>query len=67
PYYRSNGIDWKKAAWERLGTAEWMEEFRRLIVQAEELAATETEKQRVALWRSAIWEWMRQGRDHQQK
>ncbi len=63
PYHRSNGIDWKKVAWERLGTAERMEEFRSLIVQAEELAATETEKQRVALWRSTLWEWMRQGRE----
>jgi len=44
-----------------LGTAERMAELGALITQAEELAGTETEKQRVALWRSAIWEWMRQG------
>ena len=63
PYHRGDGIDWKAAAWERLGTPERMEELGTLITQAEMLAGTETEKQRVALWRNAIWEWMRQGRE----
>ncbi len=63
PYHRSNGIDWKAVAWERLGTAERMAEFERFITQAETQAQTETQKQRVALWRSALWEWMRQGRE----
>jgi len=61
PYTRANGIDWRKAAWERLGTPERMEELGAFISQAEKLAETETEKRRVGLWRNAIWEWMRQG------
>jgi hypothetical protein len=39
-----------------------MEELGSPMAQAEKLAGTETEKQRVALWRTALWEWMRQGR-----
>jgi hypothetical protein len=63
PYHRRDGIDWKRVAWERLGTAERMEELGDLIAQAEKLAVTDLEKQRVALWRKALWEWMCQGRD----
>jgi hypothetical protein len=63
PYHRSNGIDWKKVAWERLGTAERMQDLGTLIAQAEKQADTEPEKERVALWRNALWEWMRQGRE----
>ena len=63
PYHRRDGIDWKKAAWERLGTPERMEELGALMAQAEKLAATDTEKQRVALWRKALWDWMCQGRE----
>lgn len=63
PYLRRDGIDWRKAAWERLGTAERMEELGRLVAQAGQQAATAEEKQRVALWRTALWEWMRQGRE----
>ena len=63
PYHRSNGINWRAVAWERLGTEERMERFGTLIRQAEELAVSETEKQRVALWRSALWDWMRHGRE----
>lgn len=62
PYHRRDGIDWKSVAWKRLGTAERMQELGVLVSQAEALAATETEKKRVALWRNALWEWMRQGR-----
>ena len=40
-----------------------MEELGTVISRAEKLAATETEKRRVALWRNTIWEWMRQGRE----
>jgi len=58
-----NGIDWKKAAWESLGTSERMEELGAIMAQAEKLTRTETEKQRVALWRKAIWEWMLEGRE----
>ena len=63
PYFRKNGIDWKKVAWERLGTPERMEELGGLMSQAENLAKTDVEKQRVALWRKAFWDWMCQGRD----
>jgi len=63
PYHRRDGIDWKKVAWERLGTLERMEELGALIAQAEKLAVADPEKQRVALWRKALWEWMCQGRE----
>lgn len=63
PYYRRDGIDWRKAAWERLGTPERMDELGRLMTQAEQSAATPAEQQRVAAWRKAFWEWMREGRD----
>ncbi len=66
PYHRRDGIDWKNVAWERLGTPERMEELGALIIQAEQRAATDLEKQRVALWRKALWDWMCQGRDQHQ-
>ena len=62
PYLRRDGIDWKKVAWERLGTAERMDELGALMAQAGNLAQTGPEKQRVALWRAALWDWMCQGR-----
>jgi hypothetical protein len=40
-----------------------MEELGALMTQAGKLAATDTEKQRVALWRKALWDWMCQGRE----
>ena len=61
PYYRRDGIDWRKAAWERLGTPERMEELGALISEAEKLATDDPAKQRVSLWRKALWEWMCQG------
>jgi hypothetical protein len=61
PYSRNDGIDWKKVAWERLGTPERMKELGPLMFEAERLATSETEKKRVALWRKALWEWMREG------
>ncbi len=67
PYHRRDGIDWKRAAWERLGTPERMEELGTLMAQAEKLAATESEKQRVQLWRKTLWDWMCEGRDQHQQ
>jgi hypothetical protein len=63
PYHRRDGIDWKTVAWERLGTADRMDELGALIGQAEQQTLTAAEKQRVALWRAALWDWMRQGRE----
>lgn len=63
PYHRRDGIDWKNVAWERLGTAPRMEELGALIAQAESAAGMQIQKQRTALWRTALWEWMRQGRE----
>ncbi|MCL4177654.1 MAG: DUF4838 domain-containing protein [Verrucomicrobia bacterium] len=66
PYRRRDGIDWKKAAWERLGTPDRMRELEQLMDEAARQAATPHEQQRVALWRQAFWDWMQQGRrDHQ--
>lgn len=62
PYLRPGGIDWKAAAWERLGTEERVEELGALMSRAEALAETPIEKRRVALWREALWEWILQGR-----
>jgi hypothetical protein len=63
PILRDNGIDWKRAAWETLGTAERMAELDALMAQASALATPPVERQRVALWRSALWDWMCQGRE----
>lgn len=63
PYYRRDGIDWKQAAWGTLGTAERVEELGRLMARAERLAETDVEKERVAMWRRALWDWIRQGRE----
>jgi hypothetical protein len=63
PYHRPDGIAWKKVAWERLGTAERMQELGALMTEAETRAGTEKEKRRVALWRSALWQWMVEGRE----
>ena len=62
PYHRSNGIDWRNAAWERLGTAERMNELGSLIAEAGKRAESTIEKQRIALWRQALWQWMLDGR-----
>jgi hypothetical protein len=66
PYHRRDGINWKTVAWERLGTTERMSELGGMISKAERLAQSKAEKQRVALWRDAIWEWMRQGLEQSQ-
>jgi hypothetical protein len=39
-----------------------MEELGALMVEAERLAKTPEEKDRVVLWRHAFWEWMSEGR-----
>ena len=62
PYSRPDGIDWKKAAWETLGTAEHMQELGTLIDQADQAATSHPYRQRFTLWRTALWEWMQQGR-----
>jgi hypothetical protein len=59
---RRDGIDWKTAAWQTLGTAERMDELGALMTQAENLAGSGPERERVALWRQALWDWMIQGR-----
>lgn len=61
PYHKRDGIDWKKVAWERLGTPARMEELGALVAEAERSASTGAEKERVALWRKALWDWMTEG------
>lgn len=63
PYFRRDGIDWKRVAWEQLGTTERMAELGDLMTQAGQQAGTAEEQRRVACWRNAFWEWMRQGRE----
>ncbi|MCB1127450.1 MAG: DUF4838 domain-containing protein, partial [Verrucomicrobiae bacterium] len=69
PIHRANGIDWRRAAWETLGTDERMKELGTLMDAADQLAAngTEKERERVALWRKALWDWMQKGYDEHQQ
>lgn len=67
PYHRRDGIDWKKAAWETLGTRERMDRFGGLMEEAGRRASNDTERQRVALWRTALWQWMREGYEADRK
>ncbi len=62
PYYRENGIDWKNVAWTVLGTEERMKQLGILMAEARQLARTDLEKRRVALWQDALWQWMVEGR-----
>lgn len=62
PYLRAAGIDWRGVAWERLGTAEHLEELGRLMTDAERAAESVEQRQRVALWRKSLWDWMQEGR-----
>ena len=64
PYYRPDGIDWRRAAWERLGTAERVAELLALLADAGQRAegATALERDRVARWRRAFGDWIREGR-----
>jgi hypothetical protein len=52
----------EQVAWEKLGTESRMERLAVLIRQAEDLATTPEEKQRVSLWKTGVWEYMVQGR-----
>lgn len=52
----------EKIAWEWLGTAERMATLGALIAEAESLAATAQDRQRVALWKSGVWDYMQEGR-----
>lgn len=63
PYYKPNGIDWKNVAWTTLGTEERMKALEGFILQAQSLAQTDAEKQRVQQWREALWDWMVKGRE----
>ncbi len=63
PYHRADGINWKTVAWERLGTADRIAELSELMAQAEKRAVSPPEQQQVALWRHALWDWMREGRE----
>ena len=62
PYLRKDGIDWKGVAWGGLGTADRMEKLGGFSSAAEGLVRTDLEKQHLAAWRKAIWEWMQEGR-----
>lgn len=62
PLYRKNGIDWRNVAWTHLGTEARMKRLGGLMAQAQASATTDNEKQRVALWQDALWEWMVEGR-----
>ncbi len=57
-----SGHQRKTIAWEHLGTAERMERFGRLMQQAQDAAATEMEKRRVALFKRSVWDYMVEGR-----
>jgi hypothetical protein len=61
PYHKPAGIDWKRVAWEKLGTPERMKELGALIHEAEAKAGNGPERQRVDLWRAALWDWMEAG------
>jgi len=49
-------------AWGRLGTAERMAEFGKLMAEAKNAAQTEMEKKRVALFEKSVWNRMQAGR-----
>ncbi|MBX9651976.1 DUF4838 domain-containing protein [bacterium] len=59
---KMDSTKWRMVAWKNLGTAERMEELGALMVEAEKLAMTPEEKERVVLWRHAFWDWMAEGR-----
>ncbi len=50
------------ASWGRLGTEQRMNELGALMDRAVALARTDVEKQRVATWKSGVWEYMLEGR-----
>jgi hypothetical protein len=52
----------KDIAWRNLGTPDRMRRLAALMAEAEAQADTELARQRVALWRNSIWQWMLDGR-----
>ncbi len=52
----------KDIAWRNLGTPDRLKNLAALMAEADALAGTEIERQRVALWRNSIWKWMLDGR-----
>lgn len=53
----------EQIAWEILGTEERMTRLQALIEQAEALAMTSKDKERVALWKTGVWDYMAKGRE----
>ena len=52
----------EEIAWGYLGTAEHMAELGTLMEQATQLAETQVEEQRVALFERGVWQYMQEGR-----
>lgn len=52
----------RNIAWRNLGTPERMNLLASYMAEAGAAAATDPERQRVALWNDSIWKWMRDGR-----
>lgn len=52
----------EEIAWKYLGTEARMAELGKLMDEATRLASTDVEKQRVAIFRKAVWEYMVEGR-----
>ena len=52
----------EEMAWKYLGTEPRMAELGKLMDDATGLAATNVEKQRVAVFRKAVWDYMVEGR-----
>ncbi len=48
----------EEIAWKYLGTPERMEELGHWMAQAQERTRTDLEKQRVALWKKGVWDYM---------
>ena len=49
-------------SWKRLGTEERMRELGRLMEEAVNAAASDTEKRRVETWKRGVWDYMKAGR-----
>ena len=52
----------EQVAWETLGTEALMGRLADLMREAEELAVSPEEKQRVSLWKTGVWDYMVEGR-----
>jgi hypothetical protein len=57
----------QEMAWEYLGTEKRMAEFGKLVEEARASAATDIEKQRVALFERGVWNYMVAGRNEYQE